>query len=79
MKTACQSSRRSAQVGERADRVVDAVLRAHDAEVAEQVLAAAGQRGLGGAQRGTARRPGALRTTNVSSTGTRPRPVATAR
>ena len=44
MNTACQSLRAALQRRERPDRVVDAVLRAHHADVAEQVGLAALQR-----------------------------------
>ena len=67
-----------AQARERAQRVVDAVLRAHHAEVADEVPAAPAQRVVGRA--GTKRvRSGALRTTVMRSGATPPRSSATRR
>ena len=78
MKIACKSSRPLvAQVGEGAQRVVDAVLRAHHAEVAGEEALAALER-AGRARTGTKRvRSGALRTTNTWSGGIPPRVIAT--
>ena len=77
MKTACQSLPPRAQLGQRAQRVVDAVLWAHHARVAEQEALAALQRrvGLAGHEAASGRARCARPTTSAGSR--RPRSIAT--
>ena len=77
MKTACQSAARCAG-RQRAQRMVDAVLRAHHAEVRDQVLPAAAECRVR-LDRANVSRSGALRTTKTSLGRLRPRPSATDR
>ena len=67
-----------AQIGERAERMVDAVLRAHHAEIGEQVRLEPRSAGSGGTCRKRSV-SGALRTTKTSSGRLRPRLIAISR